>query len=179
MFGKREVDESTWPWRLQWHVTADGTVIHQRSKGDEAHQQLFQRFTPVRPVTVAELDALSAASRHEMSRTTTFDVLWYVGLVAYAAASAVAGGVLLSRGGVNPVLGALVGFIAGSAVSPWVFRYLVVPLVPDNGDGPVADLWKEAGAGPPSGVTMKAAEARALIAAPGTTSGVVTRAQRV
>ena len=73
------------PWRVQWHVTADGMVIQQRARGDHLHEQLFQNFATTRPVTVAEMDALSGRVEHELRRVGPFQVLWWTGMVVFVA----------------------------------------------------------------------------------------------
>lgn len=45
-------------WRSQWHIAADGTIIKQWSKGEEAHQQVFQRFESTRRPDMPELVAI-------------------------------------------------------------------------------------------------------------------------
>lgn len=157
------------PWREQWHVTADGVVIHERSKSDQAHEQTFQTFGTTRPVTVAELEELSRRSR----RITLFDAVWFTVLAVYVGGFALAGGIVGHRSFDAPVGGAIVGVALASGVAPFVFRVVMIFIAKDSGR-PTDRRWVQAGLTSSTGTTMKATEARRLIAAPGTTSGVKT-----
>ncbi|MGJ9423397.1 hypothetical protein [Aeromicrobium sp. CF3.5] len=91
--------------------------------------------------------------------------------------SALLGGLVLDRMSGDFVPGLTVGAFVGSALTPCAFRLVMVSLSKDD-VGSVKRLWQEAGIESPAGVTMAAAEARTLIEAPGTTSGVETKAER-
>lgn len=159
------------PWRVRWHVAADGTVIQERSRGDEAHQQLFQTFSTTRPVTVAELDALSESWEQEITGLDRFSVLWWTGMAVFFGAFVALGGLLTHLVGDEIVPGLVVGAVAGLLLMSPAFR-LVAMLLPEDVGGSAERLWREAGLVSSSGTTMKAVEARALIRAPGSTSGV-------
>jgi hypothetical protein len=159
------------PWTVQWHIAADGTVIRQRSRGDEPHQQLYGTCATNRRPEIADLEALDdRLARHGR----VFNVL-----------SAVLAGVTVIDM-VALVVGALlawVGVDAGSAITgPAVFLLigLLIAL------GAVHSLmisrfnraWTDAGFVSSSPVTMAASEARSLIAAPGAVSGRTVRVKR-
>ena len=46
------------PWTVQWHIAADGTVIRQRARGDQSHEQLYGTHATNRALGIADLEAL-------------------------------------------------------------------------------------------------------------------------
>ena len=159
------------PWTVQWHIAADGTVIRQRSKGEESHQQLYGTHATTRTLEIADLEALD--TRIERTRRT-FNVVAAVLLVVAAIdVAALAIGLVLSLAGVD----------AGAAIILPAILLLVVLLI---ASGAVQGLmisrfnraWTDAGFESSNQVTMASSEARTLIAAPGTVSGPKVRVKR-
>lgn len=164
----------TWqnkPWTVQWHIAEDGTVIRQRSQGDQPHEQLYGTLATNRRPELADLEALD----DRLARNgRVFNVLTAVlaGVAVIDMAALVIGAVL-----------AWVGVDAGGAITgPAVFLLigLLIAL------GAVHSLmisrfnraWTDAGFPSSSPVTMAASEARSLIAAPGAVSGREVRVKR-
>ncbi|GGF54026.1 hypothetical protein GCM10011519_29930 [Marmoricola endophyticus] len=131
---------------------------------------------------MAELDQLSERVEHEARRVTPFGVLWLTGWVVFIGGCVTAGGLLTQElsGEITP--GLIVGAVVGSALVVPVFRVVMALLLKflpgDANVGSVERLWLQSGLASSKGVTMKATEAIAKIAAPGTTSGVSVPAKR-
>lgn len=159
------------PWRVQWHVTPDGRVIQQRSRGEGAHEQLFQQFEPTRPVTVADLDELDRRLAESQRRYAV--LAWpFIGL-GYAGLAAVVGGIVLGVLTVPP------GFaLAGIGLAVVVVVLVVNPVLVGRNIARHRRVWEEAGFTSPQGVTIPAREASALVRDPATSSGSVTMKQR-
>lgn len=159
------------PWTVQWHIAADGTVIRQRSKGDQPHQQLFGSYATNRRVELSDLEALDeqlARDRRVIGRSVSlllaFSVVGMAGLVVGVVLGLLGvdvGGLLLLAGIVLLVVG-LIGSGAGHGliISRW------------------NRAWTEAGFESSNPVTMAASEARAMIAAQGAVSGSESRVER-
>ncbi|UYM07506.1 hypothetical protein [Solicola gregarius] len=159
------------PWTVQWHIAADGTVIRQRAKGDQSHQQLYGTHATNRTVVLADLEALD----DRIARTRrVFNALVAV-LIGVAVIDVVAlvVGVLLAWAGIDegavitlPAVLLLLGLLiaTGSVHGLMISRF--------------NRAWTDAGFASTSQVTMAASEARSLIAAPGTVSGRTVRVKR-
>lgn len=159
------------PWTVQWHVGADGTVIRQRSKGDQPHQQLYGRYTTRRRLGIAELDALD----DRLARDKKVIGGFVRGLV-----------VLTTAAFACFVVGVVLGWLGVDAA-----RYLVAPglivlvgamICAGGGHGLMMSRWHrawgEAGFESPNPVTMSAREAHEIVGAPGAVSGRRTRVER-
>jgi hypothetical protein len=159
------------PWTVQWHIAEDGTVIRQRSKGDEPHQQLFGTVAANRRPEIADLEALD----DRLARNgRVFDVLVAVlAAVAVIDMVALAAGVLLAWAGVDAG-----GAITGPAVFLLIGLLIAMGAVHSLMISRFNRAWKEAGFASSSPVTMAASEARSLIAAPGAVSGRTVRVKR-
>ncbi|MFG1911824.1 hypothetical protein [Kribbella sp. NPDC048928] len=159
------------PWTVQWHVAADGTVIRQRSKGDQPHQQLYGSYTTNRQLGLADLDALD----DRLARDKKV-IGGYVGVLVVVIAVAFAcfvGGIVLAWLGVDP---------ARRLVLPGVIVVVVGMIAVGGGHGLMMSrwhrAWSAAGFESPNAVTMSAREAREIIDAPGAVSGRRTRVER-
>ncbi|TCC39579.1 PrgI family protein [Kribbella sindirgiensis] len=159
------------PWTVQWHIGADGTVIRQRSKGDQPHQQLYGSYTTNRRLGLAELDALD----YRLARDKKV-IGGFVGGLLVLTAAAFACFV------VGVVLGWLGVDAARRVVMPAVIVLVVVMIAAGGGHGLMMSrwhrAWNEAGFESPSPVTMSAREAREIVGAPGAVSGRRTKVER-
>ncbi len=155
------------PWLIQWHVAADGTVIKQRSRGNDPNQQLYSRYPMARKPELSQLYAMEEKLRSDSAYFTRLTrVMLYV---FYLAGAALVAGLILMT------------FVDGT--SSWSVILVVAAVVVCCGLAlaimPVhramntrfQSRWREAGFDGPAPVTMGASEARQLIAAPGTESG--------
>lgn len=154
-------------WWLQWHITADGTVIRRRSKGTEAHEQVFARYATKRRPDIADLDALDGRVAEHQAYWRTRIALPLMGVVAVLAIVAVAGVVLLSTGGPEAVATVLLlvaglGAVAAAAV--------VIPLARRHQKREDA-LYTGIGLRSAEWETMGSSEASRLIAKAGGVSG--------
>lgn len=164
----------TWqnkPWTVQWHIAADGTVVRQRSKGDEPHQQLFGTLVTNRKPELADLEALD----ERLARNgRVFNIV-----AAVLATVAVLDMVALAAGAVL----AWVGVDAGGAITGPAVFLLIGLLIALGAVHPLMissfnRAWKDAGFASSRPVTMAASEARSLIEAPGAVSGRKVRVKR-
>jgi hypothetical protein len=159
------------PWTVQWHIAADGTVIRQRAKGDQPHQQLYGTHATNRAVELADLEAMD----DRIARTSrVFNVL--VGIlmgVAVVDLVALVAGVLLGWAGVDA---------AAAITLPAVLLLLALMITSGAMHGLMIRrfnrAWTDAGFASSQQVTMGASEARSLIAAPGAVSGRKVRVKR-
>ncbi|MCH6161279.1 hypothetical protein [Streptomyces marispadix] len=152
------------PWTVQWHIVADGTVIRQRSKGDQPHEQLFGTHATNQKLELADLEALDyRIARNQRFFNVLAAVLVGVGVIDVVALAA---GMVLAWVGVDaggalvmPALLLLVGLLIaiGAAQGLMLRRF--------------NRAWTDAGFASSNQVTMAASEARSLIAAPGAVSG--------
>ena len=155
------------PWRIQWHIAADGTVIKQRSRGNESHQQLYSRYSMAREADLGEIYAMEEHLRGDSAHFTrlTRNLLY---LVAVAGAALVVGLVLLAfvdgAQGVSVVL-----VIAGLVVC--VGAALAIMPIYRSMNQRFQRRYRDAGFESPAPVTMAASEARALNSAQGAESG--------
>lgn len=159
------------PWRVQWHVAADGTVIEQRSKGESVNQQLFQQFPTTRRVSMQEVVALQehlARSHRAYSM-----VLWPLLFLSGAGVVAILAGLLLSafRVEVGP-------WVIGMGITGFIVTRLLAGVVMAMQVSRSGDAWREAGFESHQGVTMAGREARTMIADPAAQSGPETRVKR-
>jgi hypothetical protein len=159
------------PWTVQWHIAADGTVIRQRSKGDQPHQQLYGSYRTTRPLDISDLDALDdrlARDRRVFGGLVTA----LLGLTVVGIACAVVGVVL--------------GWFGVEGVGWLVVLGVILFLVAIVGSGGFHGLmmsrwhrvWAEAGFESPNPVTMSARDAAGIVEAPGAVSGRKTRVVR-
>ncbi|MDN5895164.1 MAG: hypothetical protein L0H93_14220 [Nocardioides sp.] len=159
------------PWRVQWHIAADGTVIEQRSKGEENHQQLFQHYPTTRRVSMPEVVALQ--ERLARSHRAYNMVLWPLLILSMALLAAALVGLGLSLFHVEVGIWLMVVGFPG---------FLVIRLLMSGVTGRQisrsSDRWREEGFESHQGVTIAAREALEMIAAPGTASGPETRVKR-
>lgn len=155
------------PWQIQWHVAADGTVVKQRSRGIEPHQQLYSRYAMTRKADLGEIYAMEGRLRDDSAHFTRLTrMLLY--LVYLAGAALVVGLILLffvdGASGFSTIL-----VIASLVVC--VAAVLTVMPIHRTMNQRFHRRYREAGFESPAPVTMAASEARSLIAAPGTESG--------
>lgn len=159
------------PWTVQWHIAADGTVIRQRSKGDQAHQQLYGSYTTTRRLDLSDLDAMDdrlARDRKVFGGLVT--VLLGLGVMGVGCAA----------------VGIVLGWLGVDGAGPLVVLGVILFLVAIIGSGGFHGLmisrwhrvWAEAGFESPNPVTMSAREARDIVEAPGAMSGRKTRVVR-
>ena len=156
------------PWQIQWHIAADGTVIQQRSKGDQPHQQLYGRYTTNRRLELSDLYAVDERLRRD-------NVLfhWLTTVLLYAGYLAIAAFV------VGIALGYWPGAPPGLSFTLWVVSVPVL-IVAGLSTGFIPGLmvrrgtriYLDAGFESSNPITLGAHEARAMIEAPGAVSGV-------
>jgi hypothetical protein len=168
---ERSVRKSKKPWTVQWHIAADGTVIRQRSKGEQPHLQLYGSYATVRRVELSDLEALD--ERLDRDRRVIG------GLAFLLLAFGVVSGVCLVVG----VVLSWLGVDAGGLLMLVGWLLLVIGLVGSGAShGMIISrgnrAWTEAGFESSNPVTMAASEARAMIEAPGSVSGRKTRVER-
>ncbi|NDL57134.1 DUF2207 domain-containing protein [Phytoactinopolyspora mesophila] len=162
------------PWQVQWHIGADGTVIKQRSKGEEAHEQLYGRYDVNRRLELSDLYALDERlRRHDVSFLWLSRAMLLVsGLVAVAL-----------------VAGLILAFwpIAAPGVSATLLIVsvpMIVILVVSTGLISSTMVRRRKRIGRDAGFesdysTIAASEARAIIDAPGTVSGRKVSVEKV
>lgn len=151
------------PWTIQWHITADGTVIRQRSRGAGEHQQLFESYSTTRTPRIAELDALmEAVQRSSASGERLSKVLLYVG---YAALAGLVLGVVTTWVGIDT------GFLTLGSLAVVILLSMSTGILMRRSIGRFNRAYGEAGFESPNGVTLAGREARVLIDEPGTVSG--------
>lgn len=159
------------PWTVQWHIAADGTVIRQRSKGDQPHQQLFGSYTTNRRLEISDLDALD----DRLAR----DKKVFGGFVAVLMSLGVVGVTCLVLGAVLSWLGVDAG---GKLVLLGVVVFIVAMIASGGSHGVMISRWQrrfaEAGFESSNPVTMSGREAQTIVAAPGAVSGRQTRVKR-
>ncbi|NIK57122.1 hypothetical protein [Kribbella shirazensis] len=159
------------PWTVQWHIAADGTVIRQRSKGDQPHQQLYGSYTTSRRLELSDRYALD----DRLARDTKFfggfvSVLLFLSMVGV-------GGLV-----VGTVLSWLGVDAGGYLVLPGVIVFIVALIASGGTHGLMMSRWNrrwtEAGFESSNPVTMSAREAREIVAAPDAVSGRRTKVKR-
>lgn len=159
------------PWTVQWHIAADGTVIRQRSKGDQPHQQLFGSYVTNRRLEISDLDALD----DRLARDRRF----FGGFVAVIMFLGVVGVACLAVGVVLGWLGVDAG---GNLVLLGVIAFVATVIASGGSHGMMISRWQrrfaEAGFESSNPVTMSAREARVIVEAPGAVSGRQTRVKR-
>lgn len=159
------------PWTVQWHVLADGTVVRQRSKGDQPHQQLYGSYRTRRRLTISDLDALDDRLARDKKVFGAFVAVLLV---------------LVFGGIAGLVVGAVLAWLGSDAGDPLVLSGVIVLVVGMIGVGASHGLllsrwhrtWTEAGFESPNPVTMSAREARDRIEDPGAASGRKVRVER-
>ncbi|MGH3359560.1 MAG: hypothetical protein ACRDO7_12215 [Nocardioidaceae bacterium] len=159
------------PWTVQWHIGPDGTVIRQRSKGDQSHQQLYGSYATNRRVALSDLEALDERLARKQKLLGGLVVVLQgvstVSMVGIAVGFVLAllgndvGGLLLLVGLALLVVGFVV-FGVGCGL-----MYVVG-----------GDPWTDAGFESSNPVTMAAGEARAMIDAQGAVAGRQTKVTR-
>lgn len=158
------MDEQGRRWTVQWHITADGTVIRQRSRGEAEHQQVYAEHATTRPVQVGDLERID-------ERVARFGAFWgrvttvLLGLLVVCGAGLVVGIVLAWSGRSDIALPLLV-----VSVVALVLLFCVGGYATHRVRVGVPRIYGEAGV-EPGGVTMNARDARARISAAGTVSG--------
>lgn len=154
-------------WWLQWHITADGTVIRRRSKGSEAHEQVYARYATKRRPDIADLDALDGRVAAHQARWRSAVALPLMGVVAVLAVIAVTGVVLLNTDGSEAL--ATVLLLAGALGAVATAGVLI--LLARRHQTREEELYTGIGLRSAQWETMGAREASRLIAKPGGVSG--------
>lgn len=161
------------PWKLQWHIASDGTVIQQRSKSDDPNQQLYGRHKATRVVEIADLDRMQ-----ERFATTSgrWDLATRILLYAsYVLIAALLVGIVLLFVGVDGAIWIplmiisavlLVAVGASTGILTSRLRHAFDPIRADAGLDPNGD-WE----------TIAASEARAALDEPGAVSGRIFRVE--
>lgn len=155
------------PWQIRWHITADGTVIKQRSRGAGAHHQLYSRYEMTR---TPELSAIYEMEQHIRRDSVFFERLTrtLLYLICLPCVGLVVGVAMMYL--VDGHAGLSAALMGGSVL---VALALVLTIMPIHRamNRRFQDRYRDAGFESPAPVTMAAVEARDLIAARGTVSG--------
>lgn len=156
------------PWTVRWHIAPDGTVFQERSRGEQAHQQLFSVYPTTRRVTLGDIEAVERRVE-EIGREAarlTFPVM-SLGILS---ALVMIAGFVVGFAGHEVGLVMIVLGLAGVSAAPYLLRFLV------RRSGPDEDPWADAGFDKRGiGVTIASGQAREWLRDPRTVSGPATR----